>query len=66
MSYLDLPILQIHQALVDKRVTPLELTKEALARAKANKDNAFELILEDEAIAFASSIAVFRADAISA
>lgn len=56
MSYLDLPILQIHQALVDKRVTPLELTKEALARAKANKDNAFELILEDEAIAFASSL----------
>ena len=56
MSYLDLPILQIHQALVDKCVTPLELTKEALARAKANKDNAFELILEDEAIAFASSL----------
>ena len=62
MSYLDLPILQIHQALVDKRVTPLELTKEALARAKANKDNAFELILEDEAVAFASSLNEPEAD----
>jgi len=56
MSYLDLPIVEIHKALVDKKVTPLELTKEALSRAKANKDNAFEMILEDEAIAFASSL----------
>ncbi len=62
MSYLDLPILQIHQALVDKKVTPLELTKEALERAKANKDNAFEMILEDEAIAFASSLGEPEAD----
>ena len=56
MHYLDLPLTQIHQALVDKKVTPLELTQEALRRAKANKDNAFELILEDEALAFAASL----------
>lgn len=56
MNYLDLPILEIHQALVDKKVTPLELIQEALTRAKANKDNAFELILEDEAIAFAKEL----------
>ncbi len=56
MSYLDLSIREIHQALVEKKTTPLELTKEALERAKGNKDNAFEMILEEEAIAFASSL----------
>lgn len=56
MNYLDLPLLQIHQALVEKKVTPLELTQEALRRAKASKDNAFELLLEEEALAFASSL----------
>ena len=56
MNYLDLPISKIHEALVAKKVTPLELTKEALRRAHENKDNAFEMILDDEAIAFASSL----------
>jgi Asp-tRNA(Asn)/Glu-tRNA(Gln) amidotransferase A subunit family amidase len=44
MSYLDLTIAEIHEAFVAKKVTPLDLTKEAIARAKANPDNAFELI----------------------
>ncbi len=56
MSYLDLSIREIHQALVEKKTTPLELTKEALERAKSNKENAFEKILEEEAVAFASSL----------
>lgn len=56
MNYLDLSIVEIHHALVKKEVTPLELVKEALKRAKENKDNAFELILEEEAIAFAKTL----------
>lgn len=56
MSYLDLPIKEIHKAYLEGKVTPLELTKEALERAKANKENCFESILEKEAIEFASSL----------
>ena len=56
MSYLDLPIREIHQALVEKRVTPLELTQEALKRAKASKENAFEMLLEEEALSFAATL----------
>lgn len=48
MNYLDLTIKEIHNALLEKKVTVTELTKEAIKRAKENKDNAFELILEDE------------------
>lgn len=50
MNYLDLTIKEIHEALVKKLVTPLELTKEAIKRAKASNENAFELIIEDDAI----------------
>lgn len=56
MNYLDLSIREIHQALVEKKTTPLELVEEALRRAKANKDNAFEMLCEEEAIAFAKSL----------
>ena len=48
MNYLDLTIKEIHNALLEKKVTVTELTKEAIKRAKENCDNAFELILEDE------------------
>ena len=56
MHYLDLPLKEIHAALVAKKVTPLELTQEALKRAKQNKDNCFEMILEEEALAFAGTL----------
>lgn len=56
MSYLDLSITEIHQALVEKKVTPLELAREAIARAKANLDNAFELICEEQALQFAATL----------
>ena len=56
MSILDGSIVSIHQALIEGKVTPLELTKEAIARAKADPNNAFELIDEAGAIAFASSL----------
>ncbi len=50
MSYLDLSIREIHEALLNKKVTILDLTKEAIRRAKADTNNAFECILEKEAI----------------
>ncbi len=62
MSYLDCSIKDIHQALVEKKTTPLELTKEALRRAKEDKQNCFELILEEEALAFASALTEPEAD----
>lgn len=51
MKYLDLPILDIHTALLEEKVTPLELVKEAISRAKTDKNNAFEYICEKEAMA---------------
>lgn len=56
MNYLDLTIKEMHQALVDKKVTPLELTLEAIKRAKEDNNNAFETILEKEAIEIASNL----------
>lgn len=56
MSYLDLTIKEMHEALVNKKVTPLELTKEAIARAKSDNNNAFETILEDNALAIAKEL----------
>ena len=56
MDYLRLPLAQIHQALVEGKVTPLDLTKEALRRAKESKSNAFEILLEEQAIVFASTL----------
>lgn len=56
MSYLDLSISEIHEALVAKKTTPLELAKESIRRAKANKDNAFEMILEEGALEYAATL----------
>lgn len=50
MNYLDLTIVEIHQALLEKKVKVSDLVKESLKRAKENKDNAFELILEEDAL----------------
>ncbi|MBO8427929.1 MAG: Asp-tRNA(Asn)/Glu-tRNA(Gln) amidotransferase subunit GatA [Firmicutes bacterium] len=50
MNYLDLTIKDIHSALANKEVKVSDLLKEALSRAKENKDNAFETILEIEAL----------------
>ena len=51
-----LSIDQLHELLVSKKVTPLELTKEAIELAKKDTNNAFEYIMENEAIEFASSL----------
>ena len=42
MSYLDLTILDMHKALVAKKVTSLELVEEAIERLKNDKTNALE------------------------
>lgn len=56
MSYLDLTIKEMHEALVNKKVTPLELAREAIQRAKEDKNNAFETIMEKEALEIASKL----------
>ncbi len=62
MHILDLTIKEIHQALVEYKITPLELTKEALKRAKESKDNAFETINEEEALKIASELTEVEVD----
>lgn len=62
MHYLDLTIKEIHEALVKHETTPLELTKEALKRAKENNDNAFETIVEEQALEEASKLVEVEED----
>ena len=50
MSYLDLTIVELHKAIIEKKVTSLELVQEALQRAREDTNNAFEYILEREAL----------------
>lgn len=50
MNYLDLTIKEIHSLLLEKKVTVSELVKEALNRAKNDDTNAFEMILEEDAL----------------
>ncbi len=56
MAYMDKNILELHELLVSKKVKPLDLTKEALELAKADNNNAFETIAEQEALEFASNL----------
>lgn len=49
-------ILELHELLVSKKVTPLDLAKDAIEASKNDKNNAFEYIMEQEALAFASSL----------
>ena len=49
-------ILELHELLVSKKVTPLELVKDAIALAKADTNNAFEYIMENEAIDIANNL----------
>ncbi len=56
MHWLDRTILDIHQALVKREVTPLQLVEEALKRAKADTWNTFEKITEAIAIQQAKAL----------
>ena len=54
--YLDLSLEEIHSLLVDKKITPVDLVKESLARIEENKDlNAF-ITINDKAIEEASNL----------
>ena len=56
MDYLTLTLEQLHALLVEKKVTPLELTQLAIEKAKKDTNNAFETICEQEALEFASTL----------
>ncbi len=56
MHILDRTIVGIHDALVKKETTPLALTKEAIARAKADPWNSFEMVTETVALAQATAL----------
>lgn len=60
--HLDGTLSSIHNALVRGETTPLELTKEALRRAKEDQHGAFVRLLEDDALAYASSLTVPEKD----
>lgn len=53
---LEKSITELHSLLVSKKVTPLELAKEAIERAKNDTNNAFEYIAEKEALEFAATL----------
>ena len=55
-NYRDLTILELHDLLVKKEVTPLELVNEAISLAKADTNNAFEYIMDNEAIELANKL----------
>ncbi len=50
MDYLRLSITEIHEALLKREVTPLDLVKAAIKKAKEDNNNAFEYICEKEAL----------------
>ena len=56
MTYRGLSIDELHALLVSKKVTPLQLAEEALILAKKDSNNAFEYIMEKEALEFAASL----------
>lgn len=50
MKYLSKDINELHSLLIKGEVTPLQLVQEAIEKAKQDDNNAFEYILEKEAI----------------
>ena len=56
MKYFDLGITELHKALVNKEVSVEELVKEAIKRAKEDTNNAFEMIINEDAISKAKEL----------
>ena len=56
MKYLNKTIVELHELLIKKEVTPYDLALEAIENAKQDTNNAFETICEKEALEFASSL----------
>ncbi len=55
-KYIGKSIEELHELLVSKAVTPLELTKEVIEELKKDDTNAIETICEKEALEFASKL----------
>lgn len=55
-------ILELHELLVSKKVTPLDLAKDAIELAKNDNCNAFEYIMENEALEIASNLGEIEAN----
>ena len=55
-------ILELHELLVSKKVTPLDLVKDTIEAAKKDNNNAFEYIMEKEAIEIASNLGEVEAN----
>ena len=55
-------ILELHELLVSKKVTPLDLAKDAIQLAKNDNCNAFEYIMENEALEIASNLGEVEAN----
>ena len=56
MRYINLTIEELHELLVSKQVTPLDLAKEAIEELKKETTNAIETICEKEALEFAATL----------
>ena len=55
-NYIGKTIEELHELLVSKKVTPLELAKEVIEEIKRENTNAIETLAEKEALEFASSL----------
>ena len=56
MNYMELPLTELHELIINNKVTPLELVKNALDLAKTDDHNAFEYICEKEALEKVNSL----------
>ena len=55
-NYKDFTIKELHELLIKKEVTPLDLVNEALNLIKNDTNNSFEYVMEKEAIELASKL----------
>ena len=55
-NYKDLSIKELHSLLVNKEITPVELTKYVIDLLKKDNNNAIEYLMEKEALEIASSL----------
>ena len=59
MGYLHLSITELHNLLKEGKVTPKQLVDEAIAKAKADNNNCFEYVMEEEAYEFVDKLGDF-------
>lgn len=60
MAIIDLPIREIHKALVEGKVAPRDLVKEALDRASKDDCNCFEMVLGENALKEVEAVGEIR------